>query len=306
MLKRLLAQALVLALTPILTMSATVTEAAEPATLAAYQHQPRHAPDVEVRYGPAPAQVAQLFLPKAKGPHPVVVLLHGGCFLKQYEGFGEMSGLAADLAGRGYAVWNVEYRKLGEAGAGYPGTFQDVATAIDRLKAEAPKYDLDLGRVVAVGHSAGGHLALWAAARGRIPAASPLHVADPLKIGAVVSLAGIGDLAGQGRVFALPCGDDTIARLVDTVHRPHPFADTSPAELLPTGAKVVMVHGVFDAVMPPYTGLAYAQMVRKAGDTAEVATIPDAGHFDLVIPTTPAWARIAGIVEREMKNLAGH
>lgn len=277
---------------------------AEPASLDDYMKQARHKADETVHYGPAPSQVAELFLPKTKpSPHPVVVLLHGGCFLKQYEGFPQTSALAADLAGRGYAVWNVEYRKLGEAGAGYPGTFRDVATAIDRLKTEAPKYDLDLNRVVAIGHSAGGHLALWAASRGRIPAASPLHAADPLKIGAVISLAGIGDLKGQGRVFAIPCGDDTIDRLVDTAGRRQPFADTSPAELLPSGARVVMVHGVLDPVMPPYTGRDYVAKLRKAGDTGEVVIIPNAAHFDLVIPTTAAWTEITAILDREMKAL---
>src|SRR5665213_1373479 len=229
---------------------------AEPASLDQYMKQARHAPTATVHYGPAPSQMAQLFMPPkttaTKGPHPVVVLLHGGCFLKQYEGFAQTSAIAADLAGRGYAVWNVEYRKLGEAGAGYPGTFLDVAAGIDALRAEAPKYGLDLKRVIAMGHSAGGHLALWAASRGKLPAASPLRTADPLKIGAVISLAGIGDLDGQGDVFALPCGGDTIHKLVDFDHRKQPFADTSPAALLPTGAKVVMVHGVFDPVMPPY------------------------------------------------------
>jgi acetyl esterase/lipase len=284
------------------TMSASMAHA-EPASLDDYMRQARHKADGTVHYGPAPSQVAELFLPKAKGPHPVVVLLHGGCFLKAYEGFPQTSALAADLAGRGYAVWNVEYRKLGEAGAGYPGTFQDVASAVDRLRAEAPKHDLDLRRVVAIGHSAGGHLALWAASRGRLPAASPLRAADPLKIGAVISLAGIGDLKGQGKVFALPCGDDTIDRLVDTAHRRNPFADTSPAELLPTGARVLMVHGAFDAVMPPYTGRDYVLKVRKAGDGAEVVTLPNAAHFDLVIPTTPAWKEIVAILGREMKAL---
>jgi acetyl esterase/lipase len=283
-------------------MTAGMAHAA-PATLDDYMKQPRHKPDETVRYGAAPSQVAELFLPKTKGPHPVVVLLHGGCFLKAYEGFPQTSALAADLAGRGYAVWNVEYRKLGEAGAGYPGTFQDVAGALDRLRAEAPKHDLDLKRVIAVGHSAGGHLALWAASRARLPTASPLRAADPLKIGAVISLAGIGDLKGQGKVWAIPCGDDTIDRLIDTAHRQNAFADTSPAELLPSGARVVMVHGVFDAVMPPHTGREYAEKVRKAGDAAEVVTIPGAGHFDLVIPTTPAWTEIVAILDREMKAL---
>jgi acetyl esterase/lipase len=276
---------------------------AEPASLDDYMKQPRHQPDASVHYGPAPSQVAELFLPKAKGPHPVVVLLHGGCFLKEFEGFAQTSALAADLAGRGYAVWNVEYRKLGEAGAGYPGTFQDVATAVDRLRVEAPRYGLDLKRVVAVGHSAGGHLALWAASRGKLSAASPLRSPDPLPIGAVISLAGIGDLKGQGKAFGLPCGDDTLDRLLDTAKRKEPFADTSPAELLPTGTKVVMVHGVFDHVMPPYIGRDYVLKVRKAGDQAEVVTIPSAGHFDLVIATNPAWRQITGMIDREMAAL---
>ena len=159
-------------------MAASVAQA-EPASLDDYMKQASHPPDVAIHYGPAPSQVAELFLPKGKGPHPVVVLLHGGCFLQQFEGFAQTSGLAADLAGRGYAVWNVEYRKLGEPGAGYPGTFQDVATAVDRLRTEAPKYGLDLHRVVAVGHSAGGHLALWAASRGKLPAGSPLYARRP-------------------------------------------------------------------------------------------------------------------------------
>ena len=278
---------------------------AEPASLDQYMKQARHAPDAALHYGPAPSQVAELFLPKAKGPHPVVILLHGGCFLKQYEGFPQTSALAADLAGRGYAVLNLEYRKLGESGAGYPGTFQDVAAGVDALRAEAPKYGLDLTRVIAVGHSAGGHLALWAASRGKIPASSPLHTADPLKIGAVISLAGIGDLKAQADVWAMPCGGDTLPRLLDLAHRQNPYADTSPAELLPTGAKVVMIHGVFDPVMPPYTGRDYAARVRQAGDKADVVIIPSAAHFDLVIPTTPAWTEIVGVIDREMKAL-GH
>jgi acetyl esterase/lipase len=197
----------------------------------------------------------------------------------------------------------VEYRKLGEPGAGYPGTFQDVATAVDRLYVEAPKRDLDLRRVVAVGHSAGGHLALWAASRAKLPEGSPLRTAKPLRISAVISLAGIGDLKGQGPAFALPCGGDTIERLVDTKGRKAPFVDTSPAELLPIGVRVVMVHGVYDHVLPPYIGRDYAEKARKAGDAAEVVVLPDAGHFDLVIPTTRAWAAINGILDREMKGL---
>jgi acetyl esterase/lipase len=286
-----------------LLMAADLAQAA-PASVDDYMQQPRRRPDAVIRYGPAEAQVAELFLPKGNGPHPVIVLLHGGCFLKAFEGLAQTSAIAADLAGRGYAVWNLDYRKLGEPGAGYPGTFQDVATGIDRIRDEAGRYGLDTRRVVALGHSAGGHLALWAASRGKLPADSPLRTADPLPIAAAISLAGIGDLKGQGKVFGLPCGEDTLDRLLDTAHRKAPYADTSPAELLPTGAKVVMVHGVYDSVMPPYTGLAYVQAVRRAGDRAEVVTIPDAGHFDLVIPSTAAWKTIADIVQAEIGPLA--
>ncbi len=275
---------------------------AAPATVQDYMGQPRHTPDAVIHYGPAPAQVAELFLPKGKaGPYPVVALIHGGCFLKEFEGLAQTSAIAADLAGRGYAVWNIDYRKLGEAGAGYPGTFQDVATALDRIRGEADRYHLDAHRVIAVGHSAGGHLALWAASREKIPPASPLRTREPpLALQSVVSVAGIGDLQGQGRVFALPCGDDTLSRLLDLPHRTDPYADTSPAALLPPAARVVMVHGVFDSVMPPYTGLAFAETVRKAGGQAQVVTLPDAGHFDPMIPTTPAWKTVADIVARDL------
>lgn len=258
---------------------------AAPATVEAYMAQPRVPPAARIAYGAAPAQVAELFLPKAgKGPYPVVVLIHGGCFLAEYQGLSQTSAMAADLAGRGYAVWNVEYRKLGEEGAGYPGTFQDVADAIDRLRVDAPKYDLDLTRVVALGHSAGGHLALWAAGRAKLPKTSPLWRADPLKIRAVVSLGGIGDLEPHAGVFAGACGPS-----IAQVAPPRTYPETSPAELLPTGVPITMIHGEFDHVMPPDTGQAYAATVRASGDRADAIEIKGVGHFDPVIPTTEAW-----------------
>lgn len=284
--------------------TATAGAGAGPAPLSAYMDQPVVAPDARIDYGPAPSQVVELFLPKGGGPHPVVVLLHGGCWLKDYEGLPQTSGVAADLARRGLAVWNVEYRRLGEPGAGYPGTFQDVAAAVDRIRAEAARFGLDPQRVVAAGHSAGGHLALWAAARHRLPPASPLHSPDPLPIRAVVSLGGVGDLRAQQQALPLACGKDTIRDLISIGAREEPFADTSPGELLPTGVKVVMVHGVYDHVLPPYSGRDYALRARAAGDAAEVVAIPDAGHFDLVIPTTPAWQVVAAIIEAAAAALA--
>ena len=295
MLKRLLAAILG-------ALSATACQAA-PASVEAYMGQPQVQADVRIAYGPAPAQVVDLFLPKTKGPHPVVVLLHGGCYLAEYKGLAETSGVAAELARRGYAVWNVEYRKLGEPGAGYPGTFQDVATAVDRIRAEAPKYRLDAHRVVALGHSAGGHLALWAAARGRIARTSPLWTRDPLPIRAVVSLGGIGDLEGQGGIFAGACGPEPIPRIIGLATRTEAYADTSPAALLPTGVRVTMISGEFDHVMPPSANDTSVAKLRKAGDAAEALAIPGVGHFDVVIPTTDAWNQVAGVVAREIARL---
>jgi acetyl esterase/lipase len=259
--------------------------------------QPRAEPSARIAYGAAASQVVELFLPKGRGPHPVVVLIHGGCFLAQYEGLPQTSGIAADLAKRGFAVWNVEYRRLGEAGAGYPGTFLDVVDAVDRLKAEAPRYRLNLRRVVGLGHSAGGHLALWAASREKLPRTSPLWRADPLRFGAVVSLGGIGDLKAHEAVFGGACGD-ALPRVVEG----H-YDDTSPAALLPSPAKVVMIHGTFDHVMPPATGVEYAETVRNAGGRAEAIELKGAGHFDPVMPTTAAWKDVADVIAREAAAL---
>lgn len=274
-------------------MSASSAQAA-PATVNDYMNQAQSKPAARIAYGSAPAQVVELFLPAGKGPHPVVVLLHGGCFLAEYKGLPQTSGMAADLAARGYAVWNVEYRKLGEEGAGYPGTFQDVADAVDRLRTEAARYGLDTRRVVAVGHSAGGHLGLWAASRARLPKTSSLWRADPLKIRGVVSLGGIGDLKSHAAVFAGACGPS-----MSQVAPPGTYAETSPAELLPSGVAVTMIHGEFDHVMPSETGQAYAAKARAAGDRAEAIEVKGVGHFDPVIPTTEAWkAVVVPAIER--------
>jgi len=282
---------------------AATSAVAEPASVQDYMGQPQVKADVRIAYGPEPAQVVDLFLPKRKGPHPVVVLIHGGCYLAEYQGLPQMSGIAVDLAKRGYAVWNVEYRKLGEPGAGYPGTFLDVADAVDRIRSDAPRYNLDTRKVVALGHSAGGHLALWAAARHKLPKSRPLWRADPLPIRAVVSLGGIGDLKGQGDVFAGACGPEPIPTIIGKASRENPYADTSPAELLPLGARVVMISGAFDHVMPPFTGRAFVEKLRRAGDSAEVMAIADAGHFDVVMPRTAAWKTVAATVAREIAAL---
>lgn len=293
----------------ILSLAATLTALqatgaqAAPATVQDYMTQPRVVADHRISYGKDPSQVIDLFLPKGPGPHPVVILIHGGCYLSQYEGLAQISGIAADLTRRGYAVWNVEYRKLGEPGAGYPGTFLDVATAVDRIPVEAARYHLNPKRVVAVGHSAGGHLALWAAARGRLATSSPLWRARPLRISSTVSLGGIGDLKRQGQVFGGACGPEALPQIIGADVRRDPYADTSPAELLPTGARTIMISGDLDHVMPPPTGRDYVGRVKAASDFGEAIAIANASHFDVVIPGTPAWRIVADVVAREIARL---
>src|SRR3954469_21842065 len=149
--------------------------------------------DLRVPYGSEPAQFGELWLPTDGGPHPVVVLLHGGYWRARYglEYFGHA---AAALRDERLAVWNVEYRRLGDPDGGWPGTFLDVGRALDALSDLAERFPLDLGRVVVLGHSAGGHLALWAAGRHRLPDGDPLASSDPLRLAGTIALAAVSDL----------------------------------------------------------------------------------------------------------------
>ena len=174
-----------------------------------------HAPTASRRipYGPSANQAVELWLPDGPGPHPVVVMLHGGCWRASIANLSIMDYIAEDLRRRGLAVWNIEYRGIDQPGGGYPGTFQDVAAAADALRQAAPTFHLRLDHVVAVGHSAGGHLALWLAARRRLPASSPLHSADPLPVVAVVSLGGLPDLEAARNLKDAGCGAAAVDRL---------------------------------------------------------------------------------------------
>jgi acetyl esterase/lipase len=204
------------------------------------------------------------------------------------------------LTSRGIAVWSIGYRRADEPGGGYPGTFQDVGRAIDRLRVEAERYALDLTRTVLVGHSAGGHLALWAAARRHLPAVSPLHQPDAFAPGQVVSLAGIGDLAGFAKFVPILCGPDIIERLSNGQPGGSGAAynETSPAALPSPGTRVLMISGILDRLVPPYVAHDYARAMRgKSGPTIELLNIADAGHFDLVTPGTPAWAEVGSRIE---------
>ena len=228
-----------------------------------------------VRYGSHPDQVANLHLPAAEGgPWPCVILIHGGFWRERWDRT-LMTPLASDLAQRGYAAWNIEYRRVGQEGGGWPGTFDDVAAAADAL---ADIAEVDQARLVAVGHSAGGHLALWLGAR----------TGGLVRLRASVSQAGVADLAaahaddlGNGAVAALLGGSPT--------ELPDRYARANPAALVPLGAAQLLVHGTDDDVVPPTQSRAYNERASAAGDDVELVEVPGADHFNVINPAHEAW-----------------
>lgn len=244
--------------------------------------------DHRFHYGPDPAQFGDLYLPQQPGPHPAVILLHGGCWQAQHS-LTMVGQLAAALRQAGLAVWNLEYRRLGNGG-GWPTTFLDVAMGADFLRTLAPQFALDLSCLVAVGHSAGGHLALWLAARHRLPDASPLHVAEGVPIHGVISLAGISDLiAGvQWNICRGAC-HQVVGGLPEDV--PQRYQHASPHALLPFGVPQWHLVGTRDDLVPAPYVQRYVELAARH-DQLHLDLIPDAGHFEVIFPFTAAWPAV--------------
>jgi acetyl esterase/lipase len=211
-----------------------------------------------------------------------------------------MDYAAGDLRRRGIAVWNIEYRGVDQPGGGYPGTFQDVAAGADALRAAASRYDLDLRRVVAVGHSAGGQFVFWLAARPKLPPSSQLRSADPLHIAAAVSLGGLPDLAEDKTMKDAGCGAGPVDRLTGAAdgRAGDLYADTSPAAQLPLGVSQLMIQGELDPVSPPFVAADYQAKARRQGENVRAIVIPGAGHAELIAPQSRAWPREVDEIER--------
>lgn len=256
--------------------------------------RPLPAATERIPYGTGKLQYVDLFLPPGAGPFRVVVMVHGGCWQSAVAGAALMNYAADDLRRRGMAVWNIEYRGTDVPGGGYPGTFQDVARAADTLRAAARRFPFRLDHIAALGHSAGGHLAIWLAARGHLPAASALRSPHPLPITRVVSLGGLPDLkADLLPPPAAACGTEAPARMAGPASpaRPDPLADTSDAALLPIGVPQILINGGADPVAPPQTAASYAAEARRAGDTVRGIIVPGQGHVEEITPGTAAWAQ---------------
>jgi acetyl esterase/lipase len=276
---------------------------AGPMTLAEYMSLTGPEPTAHIAYGDAASQYVELFRPQGPGPFPVVVLVHGGCWQTEFGGIKQFRNVAGALAAEGIAVWNVEYRRVDEEGGGYPGTYEDMMGALDALAANAKHYQLNIERIAAVGHSAGGHMVQWAAGRARIPAASPLHRPSPMPLRHVVSLGGINDL----RAWTDLCGFE-VSKLtgVPSAARPNVFADTNPADMLPTGSHTVLITGERDRQVPPEVAYHFAAKAKAAGDAAEVILLPGASHFDEAAATSPSWKLTLSVIRRELGIHADH
>ena len=246
--------------------------------------------DVRVPYGNEPQQFGDLRLPSGPGPRPVVVAIHGG-FWRAAFNLEYMGHLCAALREAGAATWNVEYRRVDDPGGGWPGTFQDVAGAADYVRVLAPAYNLDLDRVVTVGHSAGGHLALWLAAHPRIPAHDRLYTPSPLPLRAAVTLAGVVDLREAWR---LDLDDGAVRELMGGPPDDYParYDAASPAALLPLGVPQTLAHGTADDRVPYAISRDYHARAVAHGDDAKLVTLDGADHFTLVNPVTHDGATI--------------
>ena len=233
-------------------------------------------------YGDHPSQVGELFLPNGADPHPVAVVLHGGYWRSQYDR-SLMEGLCLDLSAHGLAAWNLEYRRVG-SGGGWPATLLDVAAGVDVL-AELDEA-LDLSRVVAVGHSAGGQLALWAAARPTLPGDSP-GAAPRIRIRAAVSQAGVLDLTLAAGLA--PSSTPTRALLGDPAENFERYVLASPRERLPLGVPQLVLHGEQDTTVSIRIATSYAEAALAAGDRCETRVLSGIGHFEHIDAGSSVW-----------------
>ena len=259
---------------------------------------PSRAPDRRVAYGEDSSQFGELRLPIGSGPHPVVVLIHGGCFKAAYATARDLAPMGDALKDGGIATWNVEYRRLGQPGSGWPGTYLDIGRAVDHIRALTREYPLDLGRIVIVGHSAGGHLAMWAAARSRIPAASPLYATDPLPVRGVIDLAGPVDLTANIPGYEALCRDSVVTSLLGGTPTtvPERYAQASPIKLLPLGIPQVLILGTHEDFVPLPLAEAYAAAATAVGDSVRLLVIPGVGHFETASPRASTWPLVESAI----------
>jgi acetyl esterase/lipase len=264
-----------------------------------YQRFSSVAPDRRYAYGSHSQQFSELTLPSAAAPHPVIILIHGGGYREIYD-LRPLGTVVAALADAGFAVWNIEYRRHGNGGD-YPQMFLDIGAATDYLPQIAETHDLDLSRVISMGHSAGGHLALWLAGRHKIEASSPLFADEPLSIHGVLALAPLADVS-HGSESEL-CSDALLGVMGGTARTaPEAYRNGSPSELLPLSAIQRIIVGSEDKLMLS-NAKRYTEAALIAGDEAELQVVTGVGHFEIVAVETAAWAEVRTVLRQLSQKL---
>jgi acetyl esterase/lipase len=256
------------------------------------------------RYGPAPEQFGELRMPPGRGPFPVAVIIHGGCWTRSFETLRGTSGIATALQARGIATWNIEYRALGDPGAGWPGTFLDWGAATDHLRVLARRHRLDLRRTIVVGHSAGAHAAAFVATRRRLPAGSEIRGGNPLRVRGAVLIDGPPDIAPFAGVDEQICGAPVISQLMGGTPAAQParYRGSSPLTYLPLGIPLYLVAA--SPVLPREAAEAYRAAAEARGDRVEILAPAGGDHFNIIFPGRPQWSEVENfIVSRAVGTL---
>jgi acetyl esterase/lipase len=260
--------------------------------------------DLRIRYGNDPSQFADLRFPKGNGPFPLLFVVHGGFWQSVYD-LSHIGHLCAAFTSNGIITCNIEYRRIGNVGGGWPGTFQDISLATRNiLETMSPDPRFDHRRTAIIGHSAGGHLALWLAGSHRISKDSPLYTDQKLAFTSTVSLAGVSDLRLAWRQ---KLGHGIVSRFMGGTPHEHPdrYDSGSPIELLPTGARQVLVHGKADDIVPVSESEAFVEKAEMLGDRPTLVKLDSIGHFELIDPESEAWPTVANTV-LPLLDLGGH
>jgi acetyl esterase/lipase len=235
------------------------------------------APDATVRYGDDALQLVDVWTPKGAGPHPAVVMIHGGCWQTEIAERDIMNWIADDLRSRGVGVWNIEYRGV-DRGGGYPGTYLDVGAAADMFAARGGEFGFKTsGPVITIGHSAGGHLALWLGRRSGLAKGDALRGAAPLLVDLAISQGGLPDLRAQMTLPDHGCGNEAATKMAGDA-----FTRTSPPEMPKGRARELQFNNDLDSIAPPSFGAAFG---------AEMVTTPHEGHAELIAPETVSWGK---------------
>jgi acetyl esterase/lipase len=258
------------------------------------------APTETLRYGSEPKQSADLRVPAGKGPFPIAVLMHGGCWDSSFGASSDMAPLADALTKQGVATLNIRYRVVGDAGGGWPGTLRDVGAAVDSVRGLAARYPIDPERLLIAGHSAGAHLALWTGMRSKLAPSSDVAVENPLKPKAIVAIDGPGSLAEFIGVDAEECGKPVIVPFVGGTPQQVParYRDATPQDHLPLGIKQYFVQGAFFDLMQPYMDKA-----KQSGDVTKSIRPPKTGHFRMLMPTEPQGQATLALINEAVQEM---